>query len=89
MDEEYFMKDTPYATRNQNGVVTFFDTVEEAVADFIGYNGYRLDIEIDGAYVYFYRDELPIVKDLKPGSLIHMNPSKYIDYESKIVVNRK
>jgi len=38
--EEYLMKDTPYSTRNQNSVITYFDTVEEAIADFIGYEGY-------------------------------------------------
>ena len=86
---EFLMEDTPYSTRNQNGVVTFFDTFEEALIDFLGYNGYRLDIEIDGANVHFYRDELPVAKNSQPGSLAYMNPSKYVEYESKVVVDRK
>lgn len=83
------MQDTPYSTRNQNGVVTFFNTAEEAFADFMGYDGYRLDIEINGANIHIYRDELPVAKNSQPGSLAYMNPSKYVEYESKIVVNRK
>jgi hypothetical protein len=87
--EEYLMKDTPYATRNQNGVVTFFDTVEEAMADFIGYEGYRLDIEVNGATVYIYRDELPVMSKAEPGSLAYDNPSKRVRYEAIVVVERK
>jgi hypothetical protein len=87
--EEYLMKDTPYATRNQNGVVTFFDTVEEAIADFIGYEGYRLDIEVNGIVVFIYRDELPLMSKAQPGSLAYDNPSKRVSYEAKVVVERK
>jgi hypothetical protein len=87
--EDYCMKDTPYATRNQNGVVTFFDTVEEAIADFIGYEGYRLDIEINSAVIYIHRDELPVISKAKPGSLAYDNPSASVSYEAKVVVSRK
>ena len=87
--EDYCMKDTPYATRNQNGVVTFFDSVEEAITDFIGYEGYRLDIEINGAVIYIHRDELPVISKAKPGSLAYDNPSASVSYEAKIIVARK
>lgn len=87
-EHEECMKDTPFSTRNQNSVITFFDTVEEAIADFIGYEGYRLDIEIDGAIVHIRRDELPLISEAKPGSLAYDNPSKMISYEATVIVQR-
>ena len=69
-------------------MITFFDTVEEAIADFIGYEGYRLDIEIDGAIVHIRRDELPLISEAKPGSLAYDNPSKMISYEATVIVQR-
>lgn len=84
--EEYLMEDTPYSTRNQNGLTTFFNTVEEAITDFIGYEGYRLSIKIKGSDVHFYRDELPVIPEEIPGSLSWFNPSARNEYQSKIIV---
>lgn len=88
MEEYEWLKDTPYSTRNQNSVITFFDTVEEAVADFIGYEGYRLDIEINGAMIHIRRDELPLISEAKPGSLAYDNPSSMVSYEATVIVQR-
>ena len=89
--EEYeeCMKDTPYSTRNQNSVITYFDTIEEAIADFIGYEGYRLDIEIDDVIVHIHRDELPIIPKAEPGSISYNNPSARNIYEANVTVARK
>ena len=89
MDEEYFMKDTPYSTRNQNGVITFFNSFEEALNDFLGYEGYRLSINNDNNEIHFYRDELPEIVNAQPGSLAYDNPSNRISYMSKIILQRK
>ena len=86
--EELFMQDTDYSVRDQNGMITFFDTADQAVANFIGYEGYRLSIKVEGATVYFYRDELPIIPNCKPGSLADANPSARNEYEAKIIVTR-
>ena len=88
-NEEYLMKDTPYSTRNQNGVITFFDTADEAIADFIGYEGYRLSIKIEGATIYIHRDELPNVPKAQPGSLAYDNPSARNTYDAYVVVEKR
>jgi hypothetical protein len=86
--EEYLMKDTPYSTRNQNGITTFFDTAEEAIKDFIGYEGYRLSIKLDSSIIYIHRDELPTIPKAEPGSLAYDNPSARNTYEAKVIVER-
>jgi hypothetical protein len=86
---EYCMKDTPYSTRNQNGVITFFDTADEAIADFIGYEGYRLSIKIEGATIHIHRDELPVIPNAQPGSLAYANPSARNSYEAKVIVEKR
>ena len=87
--EEYFMEDTPYSTRDQNGVITFFNTVEEAIANFAGYEGYRLSIKVNDMTIYIHRDELPVISNAKPGSLAYSNPSSRIEYEAKVIVEKR
>ena len=83
------MEDTPYSTRDQNGVITFFDTADKAIANFISYEGYRLSIKIEAATIHMYRDELPVISNAKQGSLAYSNPSARIEYEAKIIVEKK
>ena len=87
--EEYLMKDTPYSTRNQNGVITLFDSFEEALTDFLGYEGYRLSVTTNTNEVHIYRDELPEMNNAQPGSLAYDNPSGRVTYMSQIVLQRK
>ena len=84
----YLMEDTPYSTRKQNGVITFFDTAEEAIKDFIGYEGYRLSIKLDSSTICIHRDELPNIPKAEPGSLAYDNPSARNTYEAKVIVER-
>jgi hypothetical protein len=87
--EEYLLEDTPYSTRNQNGVITFFNTAEEAFSDFIKYDGYRVSIEVEGAVIYIHRDELPLIPTAKPGSLAYANPSARNIYEAKVIIEKR
>lgn len=75
-----------YSTRSQYGVVKYFKTFEEALSDFLDYEGYRLDIKIDGAYIFFHRDELPLNVKAEPGSLAYEDPTRNIKYEAKLTV---
>lgn len=84
-----FVKETPYSTRNQDGQIKYFDSIEEALSDFIGDTGYRLSIEIPGNNVHIYRDELPEIEDHKPGSLGYEIQHKQITYVAAVRVNRQ
>lgn len=86
--EEYMMEDTAYSTRNQNGVITYFDKLEDAMNDFMGYDGYRISIKLDSSTIYIHRDELPVIPKAKPGSLAYDNPSARNEYEAKLIVER-
>ena len=86
--EEDYMDDGPYSTRNQNGVITYFDKLEDAMNDFMGYDGYRISIKLDSSTIYIHRDELPMIPKAKPGSLAYDNPSARNTYEAKVIVER-
>lgn len=88
-DESWLMKSTNYYTRDQNGIVTFFDTIEEAIANFISYEGYRLSIETDEAITTIRREELPMIPEYEKGSLTDMDISRRKQYESIVEVVRK
>ena len=86
--EEDYMDYGPYSTRNQNGVITYFDKLEDAMNDFMGYDGYRISIKLDSSTIYIHRDELPMIPKAKPGSLAYDNPSARNTYEAKVIVER-
>jgi hypothetical protein len=48
-------------TRNVHGVVTEYDSIEEALKDFTSYYGYRLSFSTDELTLHIHRDELPLV----------------------------
>lgn len=83
MEEDY-----KYHTRNRIGVINWYDNIDDALTDFLSYDGYRLGIESNGDTVYFFRDELPNLPNFKPGSLGYENPSKDIEYNSKVLLQR-
>lgn len=70
-----------YSTRNQEGTITFFETIEEAINDFCGYLGYRLSISFDNKTLHIHRDDLPKI----PKDLTFFNPSKH--YEALIILS--
>lgn len=77
-----------FHTRNQHGQINYYETLDEAMEAFLAYDGYRLGFGVNGKMVWFFRDELPKDKKPKPGSLAYDNPSKSVEYDSKIVVYR-
>lgn len=65
-------------TRNVHGIISEYEDLEEALKDFVSYEGYRLSFTTDELSIHFHRDELP---------LIPMNEemeSTYRTYEAKI-----
>lgn len=87
-DEMMFQEETNYSTRDQNGQIVYFDTIEEAIKNFVSYDGYRLSIKIENSYIYIYRDELPVIPKEIPGEMSWFNPSARNEYEAKIIVER-
>lgn len=81
-------EETNYSTRNQFGLVSYFKTIEEALIDFLEYEGYRLSICFEDKSVHFYRDELPELGKAKPGSMAYENPTKMIEYAAKVMVQK-
>lgn len=88
MDEWITFEETPYSTRNQNGQIKYFKTIEEALIDFFESEGYRLSIITPEKQMHFYREELPDLPKSKPGSIGYDNPSANITYNAKIMVQR-
>ncbi len=87
-DEFMLQEETNYSTRNQFGLVSYFKTIEEALIDFLEYEGYRLSIAFEDKLVHFYRDELPELGKAKPGSMSYANPTKMIEYTAKVMVQK-
>lgn len=87
-DEFMYQKESNYSTRNHFGLIKFFETIEEAISDFLEYEGYRLSITIMNKTVHFYRDELPELNKAKPGSIGYANPTAMIEYTAKIMVQK-
>lgn len=81
-DEMMFQEETNYSTRDQNGQIVYFETIEEAIKSFVSYDGYRLSIVTDEFSLYIFRDELPELTDYQPGSIGYSNPA--ITYKSTI-----
>jgi hypothetical protein len=81
-------EETNYSTRNQFGLVSYFKTIEEALVDFLEYEGYRLSIVFGDKSVHFYRDELPELGKAKPGSMAYENPTRTIEYTAKVMVQK-
>ena len=81
-------EETNYSTRNQFGLVSYFKTIEEALIDFLEYEGYRLSICFEDKLVHFYRDELPELGKAKPGSMAYENPTRTIEYTAKVMVQK-
>lgn len=87
-DEFDFLEETSYSTRNQTGVIKYFNTFEEALQDFLDYEGYRLDVTLDNCYFFLYRDELPELPEAEEGSLRFEDPTSTISYVSKIMIRK-
>jgi hypothetical protein len=87
-NEFMFQEETNYSTRNQFGLVSYFKTIEEALIDFLEYEGYRLSIVFKDKSVHFYRDELPELNKSKPGSMAYENPTRTIEYTAKVMVQK-
>lgn len=65
-------------TRNVYGQVTEYDSLEEAIKDFVAYEGYRLSFTTDDLSIHIHRDELPLApmnEDIEP---------LYRTYEAKV-----
>lgn len=75
-----------YHTRNQNGIVKYYDNIDEAMKDFLSYEGYRLGIDMGDNVIYIFREELPEMPKGEPGSLSYSDPTRRIVYNSKITV---
>lgn len=87
--EDFFIEETPYCTRDQNGVIVYHKTIEDAVANFMSYDGYRLSIETDNFSLFIHRDELPIIPNAKPGSIAFDGPIGIISYDAKVQMHLK
>ena len=87
-NEFMFQEETNYSTRNQFGVISYFKTIEEALINFLEYEGYRLSITLKDKSVHFYRDELPELNKAKPGSMAYENPTNIIEYTAKVMVQK-
>jgi hypothetical protein len=73
-----------YYTRNQDGAVFYFETFEQALEDFLSYNGYRLSVETEFGSFHLHRDELPITPNNDPNSLGYYNPEFSKRYEALV-----
>ena len=89
VDPNDFQNQGKFATRDQNGNLKYYHELERAIQDFLSYDGYRLDLESDDAYMFIHREELPEVVDYKPGSIGFANPSSTVFYQAKITVMMK
>jgi hypothetical protein len=85
-NEHLFQEETNYSTRDQFGMINYFETFEKALESFLSYEGYRLSIIFEDKSVHFYRDELPELNKAKLGSIGYSNPEKRIEYTAKISV---
>lgn len=87
-NENMSIEETNYSTRNQFGVISYFETIEEALIDFLEYEGYRLSIIFGDKSVHLYRDELPTLNKAKPESIGYADPTRMIEYIAKIMVQK-
>lgn len=85
-DEMMFQEETNYSTRNQDGEIKYFQTIEEALEDFASYLGYRLSVIINGMSIHIHREELPDLPNAKPGSLAWENPTFVKRYQALLTI---
>jgi hypothetical protein len=83
--EYEFNSPTNYYTRNQDGQIFYFQTFEQALADFLSYNGYRISVETEFGSFHLHRDELPIIPNAEPGSLAYHNPELSKRYQALVL----
>ena len=86
--EDFFLEETSYSTRDQNGVITYYKTIEEAVEAFAGYDGYRLSIDVGTFTILIHRDELPEIPNALPGSISFDDPSALKKYQATVHIYR-
>lgn len=86
--EDFFLEETSYSTRNQNGVINYYKTIEQAVEAFAGYDGYRLSIDVGSFIIHIHRDELPEIPEAIPGSIGFDDPSAINKYQGTISIYR-
>jgi hypothetical protein len=69
--------------RNTDGVVYYFDSLEDALNNFISYDGYRLSLVSRDISFHVYREELPSI----PKNFDFDRQSK--QYDSKVIVSTR
>jgi hypothetical protein len=77
-----------YGTRSQDGIVTEYDSLEDAMKAFAGYDGYRLTLHLDDIEINIHRDELPLIDKISM-AYVDSKTTNYNSYNSKVTISRK
>jgi len=76
---------TEFYTRNQYGQIEEHDSIEQAVKEFLSYDGYRLDIAIEDTILFISRDELPNIEK----SFVAESSTNYrLKYDARIDIHK-
>ena len=67
-----------FYTRNVYGQVAEHNSIEEAIKNFVAYEGYRLSIATDELDLHIHRDELPLIP------MSEQIQATYKTYEAKV-----
>lgn len=76
---------TQFYTRDQNGQISEFNCIEDALESFLSYDGYRLDILTKDVGIFIRRDELPNADDPKAFDAIK---TRGLQYDARIFIHK-
>lgn len=77
-----------YGTRSQDGIVTEYDSLEDAIKAFASYEGYRLTLHLDDIELNIHRDELPLINKTSM-AFADSKTVNYNSYDAKVTISRK